>query len=153
MDSLRCAGNMHSSYYKWNMAIICNPPIMLCATFVPCFCIQLLVDDIDQLSRDGFDWIIKKVIFKVWKVRFGPYPHNNWYSVVTRCCPILLHHVFSLVWNESWPKIWKVWSYSKGHFKVKKVLFGPLLSIWANISETVHAIFFWNTYTKSYLIF
>ena len=35
--SLRCAGNMHSSYYKWNMAIICNPPIMLCATFVPCF--------------------------------------------------------------------------------------------------------------------
>ena len=31
------AGNMHSSYYKWNMAIICNPPIMLCATFVPCF--------------------------------------------------------------------------------------------------------------------
>ena len=27
---------MHSSYYKWNMAIICNPPIMLCATFVPC---------------------------------------------------------------------------------------------------------------------
>ena len=28
---------MHSSYYKWNMAIICNPPIMLCATFVPCF--------------------------------------------------------------------------------------------------------------------
>ena len=30
------AGNMHSSYYKWNMAIICNPPIMLCATFVPC---------------------------------------------------------------------------------------------------------------------
>ena len=34
---MRCAGNMHSSYYKWNMAIICNPPIMLCATFVPCF--------------------------------------------------------------------------------------------------------------------
>ena len=33
---MRCAGNMHSSYYKWNMAIICNPPIMLCATFVPC---------------------------------------------------------------------------------------------------------------------
>ena len=27
---------MYSSYYKWNMAIICNPPIMLCATFVPC---------------------------------------------------------------------------------------------------------------------
>ena len=36
VDSLRCAGNMHSSYYKWNMAINCNPPIMLCATFVPC---------------------------------------------------------------------------------------------------------------------
>ena len=32
---MRCAGNMHSSYYKWNMAIICNPPIMLCA-IIPC---------------------------------------------------------------------------------------------------------------------
>ena len=42
---MRCAGNMHFSYYKWNMAIICNPPIMLCATFVPCstcVCLQLL---------------------------------------------------------------------------------------------------------------
>ena len=29
------------------------------------FGIQLLGDDIDQLSRDGFDWIIRKVIFKV----------------------------------------------------------------------------------------
>ena len=30
-----------------------------------------------------------------------------------------------------------------------------LYCIWANISETVHAIFLWNTYmyTKSYLIF
>ena len=36
VDSLKCAGNMHSSYYKWKMAITCNPPIMLCATFVPC---------------------------------------------------------------------------------------------------------------------
>ena len=34
-----------------------------------------------------------------------------YYSVVTKFCPMLLHHVASLVWNESWPKIWKVWSY------------------------------------------
>ena len=39
---MRCAGNMYSSYYKWNMAIICNPPIMLCATFVPCFIIIII---------------------------------------------------------------------------------------------------------------
>ena len=38
-------------------------------------CIQLLVDDIDNLSRDGFDLIIQKVIFKVGKVRFDPFSH------------------------------------------------------------------------------
>ena len=27
---------MSSSYYKWKTAITCNPPITLCATFVPC---------------------------------------------------------------------------------------------------------------------
>ena len=31
-------------------------------------------DDIDQLSRDGFHWIIQKVIFKVGKVIFSPFP-------------------------------------------------------------------------------
>ena len=41
---MRCAGNMHSSYYKWNMAIICNPPIMLCATFVPCLICHVLIE-------------------------------------------------------------------------------------------------------------
>ena len=34
-----------------------------------------LLDDIDNLSRDGFDWIIQKVIFKVGKVRFDPFSH------------------------------------------------------------------------------
>ena len=35
---------------------------------------HFLVDDIDQLSRDGFDSIIRQVIFKVGKVRFGSFP-------------------------------------------------------------------------------
>ena len=34
------------------------------------FCKQLLGDDIDQLSRDGFDLIIGSVIVKVGKVGF-----------------------------------------------------------------------------------
>ena len=76
-------------------------------------CIQLLGDDIDQLSRDGLNWIIQKVIFKVGKVRFSPFSHNYWYySIVTKCCPNLLHHVASLLWNQSCPKIWKVWNHS-----------------------------------------
>ena len=45
-------------------------------------------------SRDGFDYIIKKVTFKVGKVRFGPYSNNYlYYSVVMKCCPNALHHV------------------------------------------------------------
>ena len=97
------------------------------------------MDDIDQLSRDGFHWIIQKVIFKVGKVRFSPFSHNDWYySIVTKCCPHLLHHVASLLWNQSCPKILKVWNHSKIIFKVRKVQFGPLWSISANISETVH---------------
>ena len=48
-------------------------------------CIQFLRDDIDQLSRDGFDWIIQKVTFKVGKARFGLFSRNyQYYSVVTR---------------------------------------------------------------------
>ena len=86
--------------------------------------VQLLWDDIDQLSRDGFHWIIQKVIFKVGKVRFSPFSHNYWYySIVTKCCPNLLHHVAFLFWNQSCPKIWKVWNHSKGHFQGQK---GPI---------------------------
>ena len=60
------------------------------------FCIQLLGDDINQLSRDGFDSIIQKVIVKVVNVRFGLFSNKyRYYSVVTKCCPILLHHVAS----------------------------------------------------------
>ena len=33
-----------------------------------------------------------------------------------------------------------VWIDYKGIFRVRKVQFRPLLSIWANISETVHAV-------------
>ena len=85
-------------------------------------CIQLLGDDIDQLSRDGFHWIIQKVIFKVGNVRFSPFSHNYWYySIVTKCCPNLLHHVASVLWNQSCPKIWKVWNHSKGHFQGQKI--------------------------------
>ena len=88
------------------------------------FCTQLLGDDIDKLSREEFYWIIQKVIFKVGKVRFSPFSHNYWYySVVTKCCPNLLHHVASLLWYQSCPKIWKVWNQSKGHFQGQK---GPI---------------------------
>ena len=73
------------------------------------------------LTRDGFHWIIQKVIFKVGKVRFSPFFHNYWYySVVAKCCPNLLHHVASLLWNQSCPKIWKAWNHCIGHFQGQK---------------------------------
>ena len=38
------------------------------------------------------------------------FSHNYWYySIVTKCCPNLLHHVAFWLWNQSCPKIWKVW--------------------------------------------
>ena len=80
----------------------------------------LLGDDIDQLSRDGLHWIIQKVIFNVGKVRLSPFSHNWYYSVVTKCCPNLLHHVASLLWNQSCPKIWKVWIQFKCRFEGQK---------------------------------
>ena len=42
------------------------------------------------------------------------------HSVVTKCCPNLLHNVASLLWNQLCPKIWKVWNHSKGHFQGQK---------------------------------
>ena len=61
-------------------------------------------------SRDGFDLIILKVIFKVGKVKFGPFFHNYWYySVITKCCPNLLY-LATLLWSQSCTKIWKVWN-------------------------------------------
>ena len=102
-------------------------------------CIQLPWDDIDQLERDGFRGIIQKVIFKVGKIRFSPFSHYHWYySIVTKCRPNLLNRVASLLWNQSCLKIWNVWNHSKGQIQGQKVQFGPVWSISANISETVH---------------
>ena len=62
-----------------------------------------------------------KGYFQGRKVRFSPFSHNYWYySIVTKCCPTLLHHVASLLWNQSCPKIWNVWNHSKGHFQGQK---------------------------------
>ena len=112
---------------KCKILVFCNFLTIFSKTvwkLVFIFCVYsflLMIDSIDNLSTDGFDWIIQKVIFKVGNVRFGPFSHNyQYYSVVTKCCPLLLHHVAYLVWNESWPKIWKVWSYSKSHLQCQK---------------------------------
>ena len=67
------------------------------------------------------------------KVKIDQFSHIcRYYPVVTKCCPNVLHHVYSLVWNQSYPKIWKV------IFKVRKVQCGLLWFIWTNISETVY---------------
>ena len=76
----------------------------------------------DQLSRDGLDWIILRVISKVGKVKSGPFSHNHWYYSVV-AAPHLLHHVSSLVWNQSYQNIWNVWNHSKGYFQSQK---GPI---------------------------
>ena len=126
---------------KGQIGLFCYNFLQNCLFFFFFFisCIQLLGDDIDQLSRDGINCIIQKVILKVGKVRFGQFSHNYWYySVVAKCCPNLLHHVASLLWKQSCPTIWTVWNHSKGHFQGQK---GPVCTfISANISETVHSM-------------
>ena len=68
--------------------------------------IQLLGDNIDQLSKGGFDLIMLKVIFKVGKVWFSPFYHNyQYYLAVTKCCQNVLHYVAYPVCNQSCPKI------------------------------------------------
>ena len=107
-------------------------------TFLYILRIQLLVDDID-LSRDGCDWIIQKVIFKVGKVRFGPFSHDYlYYAVVTKCCRIL--YVASLVWSESWLKYERSEVTQQVIFNVKNFQVWPLWYTWTNIFETVHAM-------------
>ena len=49
------------------------------------------------MLKDGFDEIALKVIFQGRKGQIGPFSHIYlYYSVVPKCCPILLCHVASL---------------------------------------------------------
>ena len=58
--------------------------------------------------------LFKRSFSRSENVRFSPFSHNYWYySVVTKCCPNLLYHVASLLWNQSGRKIWKVWNQFK----------------------------------------
>ena len=75
------------------------------------------------------------------------------YSVVTKCCPNVLHHVASLLWNKSCPEIWKVWNHSKGHFQGQK---GPMdiCDLFQLISQKRYIVWsklVWITYSKSYM--
>ena len=125
-------------------------------------CIHLFADDRDQLTVKRWIW------FNYSESHFQG--RKGHYSVITKCCPNLLHHVSSLVWNQSYPKIWRCEITLNVVFNIRTLQFGPLWSIWANISETVHAMinvsmkhsykiiynqsinffFYFTTYTDSY---
>ena len=76
----------------------------------------------DLINCQDLIWITRKVIFKVRKVRFGPFSENyyRYYSAVTKCCPTLLHHVASLVWIQTCSKILMVWNHKHGIFQGQK---------------------------------
>ena len=58
---------------------------------------ELPNDGTNELSKDGFDGIAIKVIFQGRKGQIGPFSHIYlYYSVVPKCCPIVLCHVASL---------------------------------------------------------
>ena len=87
----------------------------------------LWMDDIDiEQSSDGFDWIYRKVTFKVRQARFYQFFHNYKYNaVVMKCCPNVYNHVDALV---------------KTNPVLKKGLIWIFVIYLANISETVHAM-------------
>ena len=47
---------MYSSYYKWKLAIECNLPMTLCATFVPCLNIRLRFPHVNKWV--GLTWVL-----------------------------------------------------------------------------------------------
>ena len=58
---------------------------------------ELPNDGIKEMSNDGFDGIALKVIFQGRNGQIGPFSHIYlYYSVVPKCCSILLCHVGSL---------------------------------------------------------
>ena len=58
---------------------------------------ELPNDVTNELSKDGFDGIALKVIFHGRKGQIDPFSHIYlYYSVVPKCCPIVLYHVASL---------------------------------------------------------
>ena len=86
--------------------------------------------------------------FQVIKFMFCPFSDNYWYYlVVIKCCPNVLHHVASSLWNQSCIKIWKVCHHSKGHFQAH------LFEIISQKRCMIWPMFLWNTYTKSYIMF
>ena len=61
-----------------------NGPITVFMLFVYSF----WGGDIDKVSRDGFYWIIKNVIFQVGKSGLTHFPHNyRYYSLVNKFFP------------------------------------------------------------------
>ena len=55
---------------------------------------ELPSDGTDELSNDGFDGIALKVICQGRKGQIGPISHMClYYSVLPKCCSIVLHHV------------------------------------------------------------
>ena len=58
---------------------------------------ELPNDGTNQLSKDGFDGIALNVIIQGRKGQIGPFSHIYlYYSVVLKCCPVVLCHVASL---------------------------------------------------------
>ena len=85
---------------------------------------KLPQDGNNKLWREGFDWIILKVIAKVRKVTLGSFSHISLYwSVVLKCCPNVLHHVASQRWSYCCSQILMVLVYFKGYFQGQK---GPI---------------------------
>jgi hypothetical protein len=65
---------------------------------------KLPKEGINELSKDGYDWIAIKVLFKVGKVWFCIFRNFNHiirnHSAVLKCSPFILHHSTSLGWCQ-----------------------------------------------------
>ena len=114
------------------------------------FGMKLPMEGINQLWKGGFGWIVQRVIFQGRKsqkmVKFGYFSDFwpisqklfwNFFSNLAWCFPFMLLMNYEKICGQN---MCTVESVKMSFCKVRKVKFGPLWSIWANILETVHVM-------------
>ena len=112
---------------------------------------------INELWRDGIDLINLKVIYKVRNVRLSFFTYLSMLISSIKVLPkCIAWYSFSEVILVLLSNIKMKLVNFKGYCQGQKVQCGPLLSIWAYISETVHAmvnVYLWHIYKVIYLIY
>ena len=105
---------------------------------------ELLWDDINQISKDSFGWIALKVIFQGRRGQIWLFWHLK--AICSNCSVTFLYFCIELPrkGTNELPKDWFAWIALKVFFKVGKVrssFIGVILILYSNIND-VHQVIF-----------